>query len=201
MRYLGCSNFSGWHLMKALATADRMGVQRYVSQQINYSLQAREAEYELIPAGIDQDVGVLVWSPLAGGLLSGRYRSEADLGARSRQDPGWHGFPIGDWPALWRTSTSSSEIAATHGVSAAQVALAWLLARPGITSLIIGARDEQQLADNLAATGLVLSAEEHARLEQVSRPPLLYPFWHQAASITNRMSAADRALHDSHRDA
>jgi aryl-alcohol dehydrogenase-like predicted oxidoreductase len=198
VRFLGCSNFSGWHLMKALATADRMGAQRYVAQQINYSLEAREAEYELIPAGIDQGVGVLVWSPLAGGLLSGRYRREADLGARTRQDPGWHGFPVGDWPRLWRTVDVLTEIGAAHGVSAARVALAWLLARPGITSLIIGARDEQQLADNLAATSLVLSADEHARLEQVSRPQLLYPYWHQAASITNRLSPADHALLDSH---
>ena len=198
VRFLGCSNFSGWHLMKALATADRTGVQRYVAQQINYSLEAREAEYELIPAGIDQGVGVLVWSPLAGGLLSGRYRSEADLGTRSRHDPGWHGFPVGDWPGLWRTVDALADTAAAHGVSAAQVALAWLLARPGISSLIIGARNEQQLADNLAATSLVLSAEEHALLEQVSRPRLLYPYWHQAASITNRLSQADHSLLDSH---
>src|SRR6185312_12749848 len=99
----------------------RRGYQRFISQQINYSLQARDAEYELIPAGLDQGVGVLVWSPLAGGLLSGKYRSEADLGTRSRQDPGWHGFPIGDWPALWRIVGVLAEIGAVHGVSAAQV--------------------------------------------------------------------------------
>ena len=201
VRYLGCSNFSGWHLMKALATADRMGVQRYVSQQINYALQAREAEYELIPAGIDQGVGVLVWSPLAGGLLSGKYRSDDDRPRHSRQDPGWHGYPIGDWPALWRIVDVLVEIASARGVSAAQVALAWLLARPGVTSLIIGARDEAQLDDNLAAAGLELTAGEHARLERVSRPPLLYPYWHQAASVGNRFSPADHALHDSHLEA
>ena len=198
VRYVGCSNFSGWHLMKALATADRMGAQRYVSQQINYTLQAREAEYELVPAGIDQGVGVLVWSPLAGGLLSGKYRGEHDLPASSRQDPGWNGQHIGDWAALWRIVDELVEVASAHGVSAAQVALAWLLARPGVTSVIIGARTEAQLADNLAATGVVLSEAEHARLEAVSRPPLLYPYWHQAASITNRLSPADRALHDSY---
>ena len=199
VRYVGCSNFSGWHLMKALATADRMGAQRYVSQQINYSLEAREAEYELIPAGIDQGVGVLVWSPLAGGLLSGKYRSDGDRPAHSRQDPGWHGQAIKDWPGLWRIVDALVAIAAARGVSAARVALAWLLARPGVTSVIVGARTEEQLADNLAAVDLALTDEEAARLEEVSRPPLLYPYWHQAASISNRMSPADHALHASHR--
>ena len=201
VRYLGCSNFSGWHLMKALATADRGARQRYVCQQINYTLQAREAEYELIPAGIDQGVGVLVWSPLAGGLLSGKYRGDDDRPRHSRQDPGWHGLPIADWPALWRIVDELADIASAHGVSSAQVALAWLLARPGVTSLVIGARDETQLADNLAAVGLELDAEEHARLERVSRPPLLYPYWHQVASIGNRLSPADRVLYDSHQGA
>jgi aryl-alcohol dehydrogenase-like predicted oxidoreductase len=200
VRYLGCSNFSGWHLMKALATADRMGAQRYASQQINYSLQAREAEYELIPAGIDQGVGVLVWSPLAGGLLSGKYRSEQDLSSRSRQDPGWNGQHIADWGALWRIVGVLVEVGDRHGVSAAQVALAWLLGRPGVTSVIIGARSEEQLADNLAATELLLDAADHAHLAQVSRPPLLYPYWHQSASIRERMSPADHALHDAYLD-
>ena len=196
VRYVGCSNFSGWHLMKALATADRMGMQRYVAQQINYSLEAREAEYELIPAGIDQGVGVLVWSPLAGGLLSGKYRSAADLPASTRQNPEWNGQHVKDWDALWRIVAELVAVAEARGVSAAQVALAWLLVRPGVTSVIVGARTEEQLADNLAASALVLDAEELARLDRVSRPPLLYPYWHQAASITNRLSPADRALHD-----
>jgi aryl-alcohol dehydrogenase-like predicted oxidoreductase len=198
VRYVGCSNFSGWHLMKSLATADRMGAQRYASQQINYTLQAREAEYELIPAGIDQGVGVLVWSPLAGGLLSGRYRSERDLSSRSREDPGWNGQPIADRNALWRIVDVLVEVADRHGVSAAQVALAWLLARPGVSSVIIGARTEEQLADNLAATEVRLDAGDRARLDEVSRPPLLYPYWHQAASIAGRLSPADHALHDAY---
>jgi aryl-alcohol dehydrogenase-like predicted oxidoreductase len=198
VRYLGCSNFSGWHLMKALATADRMGAQRYASQQINYTLQAREAEYELLPAGIDQGVGVLVWSPLAGGLLSGKYRGEEDLPSSSRQNPGWNGQHINDWAALWRIVDVLVEVAAARRVSAAQVALAWVLARPGVSSVIIGARTEEQLADNLAAAALTLTSAEHAQLEAASRPPLLYPYWHQAASIVNRLSPADHALHDSY---
>ena len=198
VRYVGCSNFSGWHLMKSLATADRLGAQRYVSQQIHYTLQAREAEYELIPAGLDQGVGVLVWSPLAGGLLSGKFRRGQDGPAGSRQLSNWNEPPVRDQEALWRIVDELVSIGERHGVSAAQVALAWLLGRPGVTSLVIGARTEEQLEDNLAAARLVLSEDEQSRLEQVSRPPLLYPYWHQAASITDRLGSADHALLGQH---
>jgi aryl-alcohol dehydrogenase-like predicted oxidoreductase len=194
VRYVGCSNFSGWQLMKSLATADRMRAQRYVSQQIHYTLQAREAEYELIPAGLDQGVGVLVWSPLAGGLLSGKYRRDREAPAGSRQLSDWGEPPIRDQEALWKIVDELVEIADRHGVSAAQVALAWLLARPGVSSLVIGARTEEQLTDNLAAASLALDEHEHARLEAVSRPPLLYPFWHQADSAPDRLSDPDRTL-------
>jgi aryl-alcohol dehydrogenase-like predicted oxidoreductase len=194
VRYLGCSNYSGWHLMKSLATADRLAVERYTSQQIHYTLQAREAEYELIPAGLDQGVGVLVWSPLAGGLLSGKYRRDREAPAGSRRLTSWDEPPVRDSDALWRIVDELVAIADAHGVSAAQVALAWTLARPGISSLIIGARTEEQLADNLAAASLSLTADEHARLEAVSRPPLLYPYWHQAASAGDRLSDADSTL-------
>jgi aryl-alcohol dehydrogenase-like predicted oxidoreductase len=194
VRYVGCSNFSGWHLMKSLAAADRMGAQRFASQQIHYTLQAREAEYELIPAGIDQGVGVLVWSPLAGGLLSGKYRRDREGPAGSRQLSNWGEPPVRDQEALWRIVDELVAVADGHGVSAAQVALAWLLHRPGVSSLVIGARTEEQLADNLAAANLVLGEEEHARLEAVSRPPLLYPYWHQVASTAGRLTDADRAL-------
>jgi aryl-alcohol dehydrogenase-like predicted oxidoreductase len=194
VRYLGCSNYSGWHLMKSLATADSRGAQRFTSQQIHYTLQAREAEYELIPAGLDQGVGVLVWSPLAGGLLSGKYRRDREAPAGSRQLTNWDEPPVRDSEALWTIVDELVVIADSRGVSAAQVALAWLLARPGISSLVIGARTEEQLADNLAAASLTLTPEEHARLEAVSRPPLLYPYWHQAASAGDRLSDADRTL-------
>jgi aryl-alcohol dehydrogenase-like predicted oxidoreductase len=194
VRYLGCSNYSGWHLMKSLATADRLGTQRFTSQQIHYTLQAREAEYELIPAGLDQGVGVLVWSPLAGGLLSGKYGRDREAPAGSRQLTNWGEPPVRHAEALWKIVDELVAIAEARGVSAAQVALAWLLARPGVSSLIIGARTEEQLDDNLAATSLVLTADEHVRLEEVSRPPLLYPYWHQAASAGDRLSDADRAL-------
>jgi len=194
VRYIGCSNYSGWHLMKALAVSDRHGYVRYVCQQINYSLQAREAEYELAPIAIDQGVGILVWSPLAGGLLSGKYRRGEKYPPGSRRLTEWQEPPVRDEAALFEIIEGLATIAEARGVSAAQVALSWLLGRPGVSSLIIGARTDEQLADNLRAADLVLSPEERARLDNVSKLPLLYPYWHQAASVAERLSKADLAL-------
>jgi aryl-alcohol dehydrogenase-like predicted oxidoreductase len=190
VRYVGCSNFSGWHVMKAMETARRDGRVPFVSQQIHYTLEAREAEYELVPVTVDQGLGILVWSPLAGGLLSGKYRRDQT----ARQLAGWSEPPIRDAERLWRIVDTLVEIAAARGVSGAQVALAWLLGRPGVTSLVIGARTEEQFADNLAAADLVLTAEERDRLDAVSRLPLLYPYWHQAATASDRLSPADLTL-------
>jgi aryl-alcohol dehydrogenase-like predicted oxidoreductase len=194
VRYIGCSNYTGWQLLKALGTSNLHGYQRFISQQIYYSLQARDAEYELIPAGIDQGVGVLVWSPLAGGLLSGKYRRGKDAPAGTRRLAGWDEPPVRDEEQLYNTVDVLLEIAAARGVSPAQVALAWLLRRPAIASLIVGARTTEQLADNLKAAELRLTDDEQARLDVVSAPPLLYPYWHQAASAKDRLSAADLAL-------
>jgi aryl-alcohol dehydrogenase-like predicted oxidoreductase len=198
VRYVGVSNYSGWHLLKALGTADRLGLPRFVSEQIFYSLQSRDAENELLPAAVDQGLGVLVWSPLAGGLMSGKYSRGRDgelkgpKGARLLSD--WSEPPI-DFPdRMFRTIDALKKVGRAHGVSAAQVALAWLLTRPGVTSLVIGARNEKQLADNLAAADLVLDDAEIAKLEAVSRPALLYPYWHQLYTASERLSAADRAL-------
>lgn len=194
VRYVGCSNYSGWHLMKALAVADNRNHTRYVSQQINYSLQAREAEYELVPIAIDQGVGILVWSPLAGGLLSGKYRRGQPHPAGSRRLTEWQEPPVRDEAKLYDVVEALIEVGQARGVSAAQVALAWLLGRPGVVSAIVGARQDEQLVDNLAAASLVLSAEERARLDRVSILPLLYPYWHQAASVAERLGPADLAL-------
>jgi aryl-alcohol dehydrogenase-like predicted oxidoreductase len=194
VRYVGCSNYTGWQLLKALGVADRHGYQRFVSQQIHYSLQAREAEYELIPAALDQGLGVLVWSPLAGGLLSGKYRRGAGDPEGSRRLAGWSEPPVRDEDQLYDTVDVLVAIAAERGASPAQVALAWLLRRPGITALIVGARTDEQLADNLRAAELALSDEELGRLDAVSQLPLLYPYWHQARTAGDRLSAADRAL-------
>jgi aryl-alcohol dehydrogenase-like predicted oxidoreductase len=194
VRYIGCSNYSGWHLMKALAIADRRNYVRYVSQQIYYSLQARDAEYELVPISVDQGLGILVWSPLAGGLLSGKYRRGQSAPEGTRHLNNWGEPPIHDENQLYDIIDALVEIAGAHKVSAAQIALAFLLGRPGVTSLIIGARSEEQLKDNLAAAHVKLSAEERSRLDKVSTPRLLYPYWHQAKTAKERLSAADLAL-------
>jgi len=165
VRYIGSSNFSGWHLAKASGVAARHGYEAFVASQIYYSLECRDAEYELIPAAIDSGAGVLVWSPLAGGRLTGKYRRdrpapEGARGASTTTDP----FPIRDEERLYDVVDALVEIADARDASPAQVALAWLLGRPGVTSLIVGARDEAQLADNLAAAELELTDEEAAEL-------------------------------------
>jgi aryl-alcohol dehydrogenase-like predicted oxidoreductase len=180
--------------MKSLAAADRLGRQRFVSQQIHYTLEAREAEYELLPLAIDQGLGILVWSPLAGGLLSGKHRRNQKTPKGTRQLAGWTEPPIRDENRLWNIVDALVAIGEAHGVSAAQVALAWLLGRPGVTSLVIGGRTEAQLKDNLAAAALVLTPKERQRLDEVSQPPLLYPYWHQRNSVGDRLSPADLAL-------
>jgi aryl-alcohol dehydrogenase-like predicted oxidoreductase len=194
VRYVGASNYTGWQLMKALGTAERTGLPRFVSEQIYYSLQARDAEYELIPAAVDQGLGVLVWSPLAGGLMSGKYRRGQEAPAGSRQLTDWNEPPVYDQETLYDTVAVLVAIGAEHGVSAAQVALAYLLGKPAVTSLIVGARTTAQLMDNLAAADLVLTADERDRLDKVSAPPLIYPYWHQAKTASDRLSPADLTL-------
>src|SRR4051795_8534625 len=179
VRYVGSSNYTARQLMKALWVSDSAGLESFVSEQIYYSLQARDAENELIPIAVDEGLGVLVWSPLAGGLLSGKYRRGQDVPEGTRRFGGWTEPPVHDEDRLYDTIDALVEIGQAHGVSAAQVALAWLLGRPAVTSVVIGARTEEQLADNLAAADLVLTDEDRARLDRVSREPLRYPHWHQ----------------------
>jgi len=194
VRYVGCSNFAGWQVMKALGIADRARLPRFVSQQVYLSLQERSAEYEIVPSAIDQGLGLLIWSPLAGGLLSGKYRRGQDAPPGSRHAADWDEPPVYDADKLYDTIDVVVEIAEARGVSPARVALAWLLGRPGVTSVVVGARTDEQLADNLAAAELSLSAEEVARLEAISRPPLIYPFWHQRKTASDRLGAADLSL-------
>jgi aryl-alcohol dehydrogenase-like predicted oxidoreductase len=178
VRYIGCSNLSAWHLMQALATSDRRNLERFASLQAYYSLVARELEHELVPLCIDQGVGILVWSPLAAGFLSGKYRrgQEQVEGTRiaALGTPGTidteQGFDVVD---------ALDDIAKQRGASVAQVALNWLLRKRGVTSVIIGARNRDQLVDNLAAANWELTADEVRRLDQVSERPLPYPYWHQ----------------------
>lgn len=195
LRYVGCSNFSGWQVMKALGAADKAGGVRFVTQQIHYTLEAREAEYELLPISVDQGLGVLVWSPLAAGLLTGKHRRNAPPPPGSRQAGGWDEPPIRDKDRLWTIVDTLVEIGEAHSVSAAQVALAWLLTRPAISSLVVGGRTAEQFKDNFAALDLTLTASDLERLNGVSRPPYIYPYWHQGNFARDRFSAADWALH------
>lgn len=199
VRYVGCSNYAGWQLMKALGISDRRGWQRFVSQQIYYSLIGREAEQELVPAAIDQGLGILVWSPLAGGLLSGKYRRGESGPAGARHTTEWSEPPVHDWDRTYDIIEAVAGLADARGVSGAQVSLAWLLGRPGVTSAVIGARNEQQLIDNLAAADLDLDTDERRQLDRASVAPLAYPFWHQAMTANDRLSAADRTLTDQER--
>jgi aryl-alcohol dehydrogenase-like predicted oxidoreductase len=195
VRYIGASNYCGWQLMKALGVSERDHLPHFVSQQIYYSLQERSAEYELLPLAVEEGLGTMVWSPLAGGLLSGKYRRGRQAPEGSRHLSEWNEPPIPDEDKLYDTIDVLVEVADGHGVSAAQVALAWLLTRPSVATVVVGARTEEQLADNLRAAELTLSDDELRRLEQVSRPLLIYPHWHQLATAAARFSAADVALH------
>lgn len=188
VRYVGASNYSAWHLMKGLAISEARGWPRFVTQQIHYSLEAREAEYELVPIAVSEGVGILVWSPLAGGLLSGKYGPDTPS---ARQVAGWTEPPIRDEPRLWRIVEALRAIGAERGVSAARIALAWLLGRPGVTSLVIGGRTEEQFRDSLGAVEIALTAEERTRLDTTSAPPVIYPYWHQNQTAASRFGPAD----------
>ncbi len=185
VRYAGCSNYSGWQLMKAHATSDRLGIQRYISQQINYSLLARDAEHELVPAGLDQRTGIMAWSPLQFGLLSGKFRRGQAKPSESRLNtldaPGTI-----DEERLYRIVDTLAEIAAARNVSVSQVALNWVTCKPGVDTVIIGARTDQQLRDNLAAASWRLTLAEVERLDEVSALPLPYPYWHQQKFAADR---------------
>jgi aryl-alcohol dehydrogenase-like predicted oxidoreductase len=179
VRYIACSNFSGWHLMKSLAVADRYGWTRYVAHQVYYSLIGRDYEWELMPLGIDQGLGALVWSPLGWGRLTGKIRRGQPLPANSRlHKTSAEGPPVED-EYLYRVVDAIDEIAKETGKSVPQIALNWLLHRPTVSSIILGARNEEQLKQNLAAFGWNLTPEQIATLDQASETSLAYPYWHQ----------------------
>ena len=201
IRYAGVSNFSAWHIMKYLNVSEREGLTRPVAQQIHYTLQAREAEQELLPVAIDQGVGAVIWSPLAGGLLTGKYRRNQPDPEGTRQVQGWPEPPVHDAEALYDIVEVLIEVASAYeGATPAQVALAWLMSRQGVASVIVGARTEDQLADNLKAADLTLDPEALGKLEKASRKPLAYPYWHQRSTAPDRLSAADLSLIAPHLD-
>jgi aryl-alcohol dehydrogenase-like predicted oxidoreductase len=194
VRYIGCSNYAAWQVMKALWISDREGLTPFVSQQLYYSLQARDIENELVPVAVDQGLGILVWSPIAGGLLSGKYRRGVEAPAGSRHLTEWSEPPVYDEVKLYDTIEELVAIGDDHGVSAAQVALAYTMGKPAVTSVIVGARTEEQLANNLASAELTLAADEVERLDKVSAQPLPYPYWHQGNTSSDRLSPADLTL-------
>ncbi len=179
VRYIACSNFSGWHLMKSLAIADRYGWTRYVAHQVYYSLIGRDYEWELMPLGIDQGIGALVWSPLGWGRLTGKIRRGQSLPATSRlHTTAEQGPPVED-EYLYRVVEAIDQIAQETGKTVPQVALNWLLQRPTVSSVILGARNEEQLKQNLGAVGWNLTQEQIAKLDAASQTHLTYPYWHQ----------------------
>jgi len=179
VRYIGCSNYAAWHLMKALSISERRGFARYAVLQAHYSLVARELEWELMPLCLDQSVGILVWSPMAGGFLTGKFRrgQAAPEGARAARNGPPGGLP--DEEQAMDVVEVLVEIAAQRGVTPPQVALNWVLARPGITSAIVGARNAAQLTDLLATVQWTLEQEEVDRLDRASAVRIPYPQWHQ----------------------
>ncbi|OIK00936.1 aldo/keto reductase [Streptomyces sp. MUSC 14] len=177
VRYLGVSNFSGWQTMKSLALAERYGRPRYVAQQVYYSLVGRDYEWELMPLGLDQGLGALVWSPLGWGRLTGRIRRGRPLPAGSRlHDTAAYGPPVDD-EHLYRVVDTLDEIAQETGKAVPQIAINWLLRRPTVSSVIIGARNEEQLRQNLGAVGWSLTADQAARLDAASSKPAPYPYF------------------------
>jgi aryl-alcohol dehydrogenase-like predicted oxidoreductase len=191
VRYVGCSNYGAWQMMKALGVSDQRNLERFASNQLYYSLQSRDIETEIVPACVDQGVGILVWSPLAGGLLSGKYRRGTEAPAGSRHLTDWSEPPVYDEDKLYDTIDLAVKIGESHGVSAARVSLAYIAQKPGVTSIVVGARTADQLRDNLAAADLELTADEVKALDDVSSSPLRYPFWHQRNNSTDRLSPAD----------
>ncbi|MGA2806995.1 MAG: aldo/keto reductase [Terracidiphilus sp.] len=179
VRYIACSNFSGWHLMKSLAVAERYGWTPFVAHQVYYSLIGREYEWELMPLGLDQKVGALVWSPLGWGRLTGKIRRGQPLPEVSRLHKTAQAGPQVEDEYLYRVVDALDAVAAETGKSVPQIALNWLLQRPTVSSIIIGARNEEQLRHNLAAVGWNLSAEQVARLDKASERAPIYPYWHQ----------------------
>jgi aryl-alcohol dehydrogenase-like predicted oxidoreductase len=181
VRYIACSNFSGWHLMKSLSTSERYGWSKYIGHQVYYSLVGRDYEWELMPLALDQGLGALIWSPLGWGRLTGKIRRETGIPRESRlnsklvQDMG----PQVPEEHLYKVVEAIDEIAKETGKSVPQIALNWLLRRPTVSSLIIGARNEQQLRQNLGAVGWSLTPEQVAKLDTASELPLAYPYWHQ----------------------
>ncbi len=187
VRYIACSNFSGWHLMKSLAISEKYGWTRYIAHQAYYSLVGREYEWELMPLALDQKIGAIIWSPLGWGRLTGKIRRNQPLPKVSRlHKTADAGPPVAD-EYLYRVVDALEEVARETGKTIPQVALNWLLQRPTVANIIIGARNEEQLRQNLAAVGWNLNADQMRRLNEASRTVPVYPYWHQRGAFSERI--------------
>lgn len=192
VRYVACSNFSGWHLMRSLSVSEKYGWPRYVAHQVYYSLIGRDYEMELMPLGIDQGVGAMIWSPLGWGRLTGKIRRGSPLPEVSRLHKASDGGPQVEDEYLYRVVDALDEVAVQTGKTIPQIALNWLLSRPTVSTVIIGARNEEQLRQNLAATGWSLSPEQIEILDRASELPPAYPYWHQRGGIGKRAGSPVR---------
>jgi len=190
IRYIGCSNFSGWHLMKSLSISDRYGLPRHVVHQAYYSLAGRDYEWELMPLAIDQNVGTIVWSPLAGGRLTGKIRRGQPAPEGSRAAVFAETAQSGNDESLFKTIEAMDEIAKETGKTHSQIGLNWLLQRPTICSVIFGARNEAQFKNNLGAIGWQLTPEQMAKLNEASATTPPYPYWHQRGFKERNPAAA-----------
>jgi aryl-alcohol dehydrogenase-like predicted oxidoreductase len=179
VRYIGCSNFSGWHLMKSLSISERYGWARYVAHQAYYSLIGRDYEWELMPLALDQKVGGIIWSPLGWGRLTGKISRTQKPPARSRAVNGAEGGPVVEDEYLFKVVDALEQISRETGKTVPQIALNWLLQRPTVANVIVGARNEEQFKQNLGAVGWNLTPAQVARLDLASDRPVAYPYWHQ----------------------
>jgi len=186
IRYIACSNFSGWHLMKSLAISEKYGWNKYLAHQVYYALTNREYEWELMPLGLDQNVGSIIWSPLAAGRLGGKYGRNKPIPPDSRVAQGGSPVPeaVVNEEVFYKITDTLDQIAAETGKSMAQIAINWLLQRPTVASIIIGARNEEQLKQNLGAVGWNLTTEQVKRLDAASEVPTIYPYWHQRQNLS-----------------
>jgi aryl-alcohol dehydrogenase-like predicted oxidoreductase len=200
IRYWGVSNYSGWALAKTVMTARATGLAQPISQQIYYTAEAREAEYELLPAGQELGVSSMIWSPLGQGVLTGKVYRDQKAPAGSRQGSiGWKEPWVMNQERLYRVIDALKEAAAEHHATIAQIALAWVKDRPGVGPVVLGARNEQQLRENLAAVSIKLTQEQHDRIETVARPAPIYPYWHRAMHATERATPSEAEFLQQHR--
>ena len=188
IRYIACSNFSGWHLMKSLGVAEKFGYEKYVAHQAYYSLAGREYEWELMPLALDQSIGTIVWSPLGWGRLTGKVRRDAPLPKTSRLHKTAEAGPQIEDEKLYDIVDALDEVAEETGKTVPQIALNWLTTRPTISSVIVGARNEEQLKQNLEAVGWNLTKEQIEKLDRASRKEPIYPYWHQRQFVERNPS-------------